>query len=831
MRDLRYIKIGTENYPFPIGCEKYSEFNPQTGKNENKIDIIWAASEEDAFYLPTYREESNDEIYGMFLRKVISDPNLLENMTDVITRLDQTRTSAESKSYAYTPIGAPGNGKTYLMEAIGELVHPKGAFLVNCKNLREAEEIYKKSQIGVSKSSKIKAINTHVYMSNLGVEGKTFNSNTIVYMKSVLGNSICSQEKRIDKATNQERRITSIDWKNTDASADVIEKVCDEIIKRENIDYQEEKGNIGITTENGPLIEALFDPNSPDYGRILILDEYNRIQEGEGLLQIQAFFSEPGKKTLSLEGADGKSYTIQRDNIPATFLFVGTANQVSEESGESARRQSRPEISRQGQGIDIKYISDPSKEDYISRTLKHLTGVPAYYTFMLDPEYFMDNPRELSHMLKIQRTIGIKEEDIREIPKEEMFDIKHIDRTIRAATSFATFLYEADRCIQNLSKNGDLPTAYTDYLKYEAVVDLRYVYKLLQHSKIEKPKGKKGKDGKNAISLMGRKKVTQDQSEIVDEMETRIKHSYKRHMLTRGTKLEREISEKINSMFRPKDLSAKLKESTDIEGSYKIINDVVNGLNEIAKGLKYEFAGYIGEDSVAKSYNAKEEDFPTIAVEGIKNLLVASISETYGTKLSPEDITDDDALQTALSLLNEENDEKHIIVPNLDKKTTIDEPVIKVHFTNAEDIVSKETIEERFDRAISQKKAKHYDSELLITEKREIVNDIALQELERTDLLSTREFINSLCLRQMRKYNMKKLMQENLDINIEANANNQKAIDIATGKNDKIFTSLVLLDNPEKTGDMNETTGLAHIMYNKMTDYTIILSKSDNIIV
>ncbi|MBR5599301.1 MAG: hypothetical protein IKW39_04595, partial [Alphaproteobacteria bacterium] len=491
MRELRYIKIGTEEYPIPIKCEEYAVKNAN-GETEVESRVVWANSEEDAFYIPTYREESDDVIYGMFKRKVESDPNMLDEMVELLTRLDPVRTKSENngrksqKSYAYTTIGTPGNGKTFMMQALGEIVHPKGAMLINCQQLREAEEIFKKVQIGVSKSSKRKCIDAYIYSTNIGE--KEFSPNTVAYIKSVLGNDFCTQETRDGK------RITAIDWNNTDASADVIERVCDEIIQREGINYKEENGNVGITTTNGPLIEALFDKTNPNYGRMVILDEYNRLPEDDGLLTMQAFFSEPGKDKLELEGADNKVYTIRREDIPETFLLLGTANQAIEGMGESIKRQSRPVISRQGQGIDIKLISAPTKADYISRTLKHLTGVPAYYVYKADEDGYLKNPSYLKEILEDFRTVGLSKDEIKEIPKEEMYNIKHIDRTLKVATAYGTLLYETDRLIQELAHEDTLPMEYTEYLKHEAVVDLRYIFKLLQHSKLEKPQGESGEE-------------------------------------------------------------------------------------------------------------------------------------------------------------------------------------------------------------------------------------------------------------------------------------------------------------------------------------------------
>ena len=129
-------------------------------------------------------------------------------------------------------------------------------------------------------------------------------------------------------------------------------------------------------------------------------------------------------------------------------MFLGTANQATEDMGSSAKELTKPMISRQGMGIDIRQIADAEKADYLSRTLKHLTGVPAYHVYMMDPETFDRNPEQLAETLMYFRTVGLTPEEKKKIPQEELFNIRHIDRTIKVATQYGALLSEAENIIK-----------------------------------------------------------------------------------------------------------------------------------------------------------------------------------------------------------------------------------------------------------------------------------------------------------------------------------------------------------------------------------------------
>ena len=309
-------KFGTEEFPVPIA-------DKITGK------ITWLASEEDAIYIPTMRDEPKEAVYGRLIRNVVTDPTMMKDMTEMLLRLDKGRTPEESKSYGYTTMGAPGNGKTYLTKAIGALVHPKGALVVDCNNIDNPDELYKVTTFSVDETRKQRKIDARVKMGNMDPE-QALSQNAVAYMKKMFGNDVVTQETRDGK------RITAIDWNAVKGDSAFVEGVIDKVMEMENIPYEKDHSSLGFVVSNGPLLRALGDPDSPDYGRMVIRDESNRGPVVDAWLIFEAFFSDPGADELKLKGEDDKEFTIKRSDIPETFMFLGTANQATEDMGSSA---------------------------------------------------------------------------------------------------------------------------------------------------------------------------------------------------------------------------------------------------------------------------------------------------------------------------------------------------------------------------------------------------------------------------------------------------------------------------------------------------------------
>ncbi len=764
MSTVHWHKLGTEEFPIPI-IDSISK------------EIRWLASEEDAIYIPTMRDESKERIYGRLIREVVTDPTLMQDMTEILIRMDETRTPKKSKSYSYTAMGAPGNGKTYLMKAIGELVHPRGAFILDCNGLNEEEskKLHQKTELSVNQAQKQRRIDAQIKMGNVDEE-QSLSQNAIAYMKKMFGNDIVTQEVREGK------RITAIDWDGIEHDPDYIESVLDKVMEMEKIPYEKDNNTLGFKVSNGMLLQSLADPDSPDYGRIVIRDEVNRAPKIDAWLRIEAFFSEPGTGSLSLSGKDDKDITIKYSQIPPTFMFLGTANHATEDMGLSAKEMTKPMISRQGMGIDIRQIADAEKADYLSRTLKHLTGVPAYHVYMMDPEVFDKNPEMLSDTLMYMRTVGLTPEEKKKIPQDELFNIRHIDRIIKVARNYGSLLAETENIILQASKDETLPERYTAYLANQAVVDLRYVFKLYQHSEINTPKGK---TGASTFKNLGKATKEQSPEEVAWEMNKRIAKREKNKLLVRGTKLENELVVKLYELIRPGSLNSILKDSenkveddTKIEGLWKSIV-------QTAKGLNFEFAGYVGEDSVAKLFNARPEDMPNVELDEIKEVLISSIKEEYkedlkGQQLTAGDIFDDTTLLEATQMLAKEDEYQRIFVPNYDIETTYDKPLKEVYVAPVQGGGMK---------------------------------------IDRESLINTNQFADSMIIKSMRSHNMKKYAKEPAHLDKDSECGDEISRDMARSKNKNFITTCVFVNDRE-----NEKIGIAAIVYNKSNQNTMILA-------
>ena len=770
MSTINYHKLGTPEYPIPVMSKEG--------------DITWLASDEDAIFIPTMRTESTDKIYGRLIREVVTDPCMMESMTEILLRLDKTRTPPESKSFSYTVQGDPGNGKTYLVKQIASLVHPKGAFVVDCNSIKNTDELFKITSFSVDQARKQKIIDAH-FKEISRQEGKTVAEATLEYCRDMFGDQNVSIETREDK------QIVSIDWNAIQEDATFIERACDKILELEGISYQQDTNSVGFVTTNGPLLQALIDPDSPDFGRPILLDESNRAPEVDAWLQIEAFLSEPGARRLRLPGADDREYVINREDIPDNFMCLSTCNVATEDMGLSAKEMSKPMISRKGMGIDIFHIPSATKEDFISRTLKHLTGVPAYHFYSQAPSFFDSHPEELARILMHARKVGLTKEEEKLIPQEEIHNIKHIDRTLKAAMSYGTLLFETNQLIQKLSTDESLPEQYLDYLRSEAIVDLRYAFKVYQHSKIASPKTESKSSSASVFAKIGVKEDMQEQAEIVHETIKRSKKRETQQLLHMGTQLDRELGAKLFTMLIPANVRTMLKDSTDPEEDLAKITQSWKTIKQIAKGLKFDFGEYVGEDSFANTYNARPEEVaPEKTVDEARDILMASIGIEHGSNLSKADF-DIKALDDALaSLVVNDKQIGHIVALNHEVDAIID-PIKRVG-----------TIARTSDDPVNH------------------------DAIDPTSLITARQLIDGMMVTKVREYNIAKLSQEPVYIPEEVS---DTVKEILTGNHDTFFTTAVMVHATQKdeTGETKDKPGIAHVVYNKVSGKTLIAGDFD----
>lgn len=768
---LHYHELGTPQYPIPV---------LRNGK------VCFLASEETKITIPTYREDSTDEIYGRLMRDCVPDIGMLPIFEEMLLRLDPNRTSSEIKSYNYQILGTPGGGKTFLMKQIGALVHPKGAIHVECKRIQNPEEVYKQTTFNIDGEKKRGLIDARIQLGNENPE-EGLKPQTIEYLRQKFGSDIVMQEER------DGRVITAIDWNGIDKSSDYINEVLNQVVKMENIEVKESSNDMGFVIKKGPLLEAL-DPNSVNYGRIVLLDESNRMPE---LYDILSFFSDANVDKITLKGEDDKDVTIYRRDLPPTFMLYETGNDAMDGMGDDINVMSKPALSRKASGIDVQTIPAPTQDDYIARTAKHLTGIPAMQLYKAAPEWFDEHPEELVEFLMKIRTAGLSKEEIKKIPTSQLINIRHFNKIKDVCACYGALMYQADRLIKTelANEESNLPEKYKDYLETKALVDLRYVFKLLQHSEILRPQVQQEQDGSNVLNILkamgqtsSNKTKLKDGREEIQEMQ-----NYRR-MFDRGILLENEIADRLHDLFMPANLDILLDENNKSEGR-NAVNALWASLVRFAKENNFAFAGYEGADSVADLYNVDKTDIPEYTATKARSILARSLEEHYQKDLGGEKISDDMLpASSVLEFLQEltEHTNYGIIVSNLNVDEIIEEPLKRMYVASDQ---------------LSEQMTVNPDK-----------------------LITANQFADCFILPKARENNIKSLWSDSAKIaSGELPAPSKREELIAAGMDDKVATTSVLVAVPlDPTNPQGEKrVGTAHIIYSKETDRTIIMSDFD----
>jgi len=769
--ELHYHELGTQQYPIPV---------LRNGK------VCFLASEETKITIPTYREDSTDEIYGRLMRNCVPDIGMLPIFEEMLLRLDPYRTSSEIKSYNYQILGTPGGGKTFLMKQIGALVHPKGAIHVECKRIQNPEEIYKQTTFNIDGEKKRRLIDARVQLGNENPE-EGLSPITINYLRKKFGADIVMQEER------DGRVITAIDWNGIDKSSDYINEILNQVAKMEKLEIKEGGSDMGFVIKKGPLLDAL-DPNSVNYGRIVLLDESNRMPE---LYDILSFFSDSNVDKITLKGEDDKDVTIHRRDLPPTFMLYETGNDAMDGMGDDINVMSKPALSRKASGIDVQTIPVPTQDDYIARTAKHLTGIPAMQIYKVAPEWFDEHPQEMVELLMKIRTAGLSKEEIKKIPSSQLINIRNFSKIKDVCACYGALMYQADRLIKTelANEESNLPEKYKDYLETKALVDLRYVFKLLQHSEILRPQVQPEQDGSDVKSIL--KAMSRDSLKTTlddDRVEMKELQKY-RVMFDRGTLLENEIADRLHDLFMPANLDILLDEN-DKSAGRNAVNELWSSLVRFAKENNFAFAGYEGEDSVADLYNVDKTDIPEYSATKARNILARSLEEHYQKDLDGEKISDDmlpaSSILEFLQELTEQNNDRSIIVSNLDVDEVLDEPLKRVFV--ASDLLSEQ------------------------------------MTVDPDKLITANQFADSFILPRARENNIKSLWYDSAKASAdELSAPPKRAELIATGKDDIVATNSVLVAVPLDPADQQgeKRVGRAHIIYSKKSGKTIIMSDFD----
>lgn len=745
MTEYKNLIIGDAAHPFPM-----AEF----GQTQDKLKL-WN-DQNGEIRLATCRDVNADYIYGELMRN-LPTRSMLPYLGNILTANDSLRTDRNSKSYVHCFLGAPSIGKSYMFKQLSRLAHPQGCLYMNCTDI-DAGSLFYETVFDTSNAQKEKdAIDAKLLQGNIDPElGLSERSKNI--LKTVLGADIYLEEQRDGKT------IASIDWSvissktnDPDREIRVLDNVIKQVCKLEGIEFDNNSSSVGITTRDGLLVRALKDKNSPDYGRPVLIDEWNRCKPGsdEKLLEFFAFLADPKVSSIEVTGGNNKNFIFTRQDIPEGFMVYATGNKSREGMGE-ARDLSKPQISRLGKELNLKTVPDPTEGDFIDRIVQHLTGVPAMQILLADKKC-TENSTYYIRILEYVRKIGLSQEQQKRIPDKEILNIKNIDNIIQVAQSVAKVMHSMYKTIAEISaEESEFNDRYKNYVKNEVLVDMRFLSLFFDQAEVLRPKfGQQSSGGFEAM-------LESNENERNREAEDSQNLIYGA-LFERGDNLEVALQNTIKNIFQPVDLESMNLSAADKER----IKTGYNNIMAVAKSENFGFAtNYTQANSVGKIYNLKQDDIPELKLQRVLSIIAASIARVYPDlpKLDKSQISVSQ-VEKYLQKVSNSKDDMVLINHNLDK--VMDEPLVAAYTSENSCFASDNPV------------------------------------LKADDLVEMEDFLETLQLKELFEKNINSIWNSGKNSDYQdINPMDEKVYGIMSGKDKNVLTNVIRLKNNDEIASL-----------------------------
>ncbi len=548
-----------------------------------------------------------ERAYAKLMRNLPSR-NMLPHLVHELVERDPNRVDLDQRSFICRYVGAPSVGKSFFIKQLGKIAHPKGVFNLNCTDVDMGtlfcETVFDTSGADIEKA----AIDAKMR------DGKGLSVESLHRLRTSLGDAYIEEDRN-------GKTVIAFDWAgiqvkgNTIAEqefgAQIIQETLTQVCKNEGIEVSKNASQIGITTRDGIAVRAA-DPNSADYGRPILLDEFMRCKKGtaQKLYEWIAMLSDPRVPKVEVIGGKNRSVTIYRKDLPATFRVNPTDNPAIARMGSAELDD--PLKSRFGEELDSRTVPDPEDIDFADRLGLHFTGVPLLQIYYSAKEHFDANPQDLIQVLRKYRTAALTDAEVKEIPSEQMLNLSDPMRFIKISEQFARFFASLD--FKKLASE-DASLAYQDYLQ-GVTIDLRTVMKLFEKSSVVLPETTQswGFDYSAAFETA----APVDVSKQIDE-EHRLE--------TRGTRTVRYVLEWLERVIVPADA---ISRDIDLAECQTLFNAVLiqaanNGIGKAS--LAEAEAG--GVESIEDLYNFNPLNEADAQMRLIRDLVLDEVRKEY----------------------------------------------------------------------------------------------------------------------------------------------------------------------------------------------------------
>lgn len=557
----------------------------------------------------------NDYLYGQYIRN-LPVRSLLASANDEIDRRN-IHNDAGQKTYASGFLGAPGTGKTFFFSNLGRLLHSKGPVLVDC-SAKDMQTLFENPTFDSSSTDKEKAaIDAKIKCRNAGMTDG-LSDESLEMLKSAAGEAVVIDEEGKVSVDWNAVRFEAADMRGYEYQAQVFQNMLKNICRREDVDLGSGKSEVGIVMKDGELFRV-FDPNSPDYGRPVILDELNRAKHGtmDNLYGLLNFLNSPNMKTFKLTGANNREIVVNKAKIPSTFYLNFTGNQAVEGMGSGSFND--PFLSRVPEGFMLKTIPDLIPGDYADMICSYLMGgVPGvilYDAFTANKKHIDMN--EFTRFLKSIREIGLTKAQVKEIPLWQRVNIQNADKIIKLSQKLGSFFYEIKQLIGLRGKSYEKINIDPEY---EAVLNKKSIdFRTIAHFFIEAERLKGSIESGDRIHFprfsKGNKHTSRPAHNAYND---------------RGERLEKVMDRWLKSVFVPDDSGLRCIDENQVEEMYKRAQNIAIKYG-ILRDSKKLYESKNNEDLLSNLYNAENvyQTDPSYQDNQVRDLYVSIMRKKY----------------------------------------------------------------------------------------------------------------------------------------------------------------------------------------------------------
>ncbi len=567
-------------------------------------------------------------------------------------------------------VGGPGLGKTHTLSALQSISHPDGGLFVDFNGDSELSFLFREVLIDTSSATAYQTAMDGFLRHKLPdiLQNDPERGQTIItQLRSMLGNAFTEDqgvaewtspatlpsENATPPLAHQAPSRFAIDWDrlHINVSDDILmaedQTNAEEAIRRALESFEtsiinflndhgfsiQDKGGLLKTKERDGVLVRVFDPESPDYGKPVLLDELGLVvQEQQAVLRaFAAWAGNSESRPLRVRGANGRVVTLDRQNIPPSVHVAITANPPV--AGMGANAIDVPLLDRLGRNYLI--IPDATRADLADVAVRYIAhGLPL--AVMMDAFPLQDRTQVANY---IQRTLmdAMGVHHVEQLPEAQRVALENISNTVKLAHHIATVIQTVTETI-----SGIRDTKLRSYLEQKMPGSgQRTIISFMQQADRTRDEDMAPP---SAAALLNRSSSIGSAFRNAGDTPSAMDQQAE-HMASRGDKLEFAITQWIESIFSIPDAKTQRFKPEALTTVQEEKDDIVRGLK---RQSVLDDGNRTKPNTIRSLYNTITPAFKT---RHVRALLADIATHIQGSPLSAGDIDPEILLQSLSSTL------------------------------------------------------------------------------------------------------------------------------------------------------------------------------------